>query len=79
MIKVLIDRHITDLRAYQRARIENIEKNLEQNNTAKRIKACQLNFYKFSHLFKNQRYHIVQMKCFVRSYQIVVILTSLKS
>ncbi|VBB29642.1 unnamed protein product [Acanthocheilonema viteae] len=37
MIKVLIDRHIADLRAYQQARIQNIENNLEQNNITKQI------------------------------------------
>ncbi|EFO26524.2 hypothetical protein LOAG_01957 [Loa loa] len=40
MIKVLIDRHFADLRAYQRARLQNIEKNLEQNNIVEQVKAC---------------------------------------
>uniref|UniRef100_A0A0R3RXW3 OTU domain-containing protein n=1 Tax=Elaeophora elaphi TaxID=1147741 RepID=A0A0R3RXW3_9BILA len=40
MIKVLIDRHIADIRAYQQTRIQNIEKNLEQNSIDKQIKAC---------------------------------------
>ncbi|VDO79395.1 unnamed protein product [Onchocerca flexuosa] len=48
MIKILIDRHIADIRAYQQKRLRNIEKNLEKNNIAKQIKVYitmfQLNF-----------------------------------
>ncbi|MCP9257433.1 Catalase [Dirofilaria immitis] len=39
MIKILIDHHIADLRAYQRTRLQNVEKILEGNNIAKQIKA----------------------------------------
>lgn len=54
MIKILIDRHIADLRAYQQKRIQYIEKNLEQNNIAKQIKVhILLNFFEFPYFLEH--------------------------
>ncbi|VDN28048.1 unnamed protein product [Gongylonema pulchrum] len=38
MLKILISRHIADLRAYQRARIEKIEKRLDNTHIINQIK-----------------------------------------
>ncbi|VIO88511.1 Uncharacterized protein BM_BM8897 [Brugia malayi] len=49
MIKILIDRHIAAIRAYQKKRLQNIEKILEQNNIAKQIKTFISNHKRWVH------------------------------